>query len=169
MTQYSASAWEAEWTAAGTPKGPVVRVRVDMAAASRQGRRQVADCGQKSPSCPRSRCVLSQGAPRPAACQPPASRRGPNRSPDKREDIARAAATIAEDEQRRMIAKFQPFVRVAAMSASKPARGSSPDHYGLRRHLNEQRTGAPRERALDARETRSSEIERRSRPAQARR
>ena len=116
MTQYSASAWEAEWTAAGTPKGPVVRVRVDMA----------------------------------AACQPPPSRRGPSKSPDKREGIARAAAAITEDEQRRMIAKFQPFVRVAAMSASEPARRSSPDHYGLRKHLDEQRTGAPRERTLDA-------------------
>ena len=79
--------------------------------------------------------------PEPAATsRPPASRHSPGQSPGRRPPVAsqraaeaRAAATFAEDEERRAIGRFQPFLRVKAVSAT--ARPTSPDYFGLRRHL----------------------------------
>ena len=45
-----------------------------------------------------------------------------------------------KDEEARSIARFRPFLRVAVVTVARPEpRVSSPDHYGLRRHLEEQR------------------------------
>ena len=73
----------------------------------------------------------SQSQYRPASRLPP---------PAKRRSAAelRADSTFAEDEQVRAIARFQrlnPVVRVAAISAVR--RAPSPDHYGLRRHVED--------------------------------
>ena len=110
--------------------------------------------------------------PEPAATnchQPPAtspSPRGSHRgespvasrgeSPSRRPPIAsqraadaRAAATFAEDDQRRAIDRFRPFIRVAAVSAT--ARPTSPDYFRLGRHLaKSSASGVPREDPREA-------------------
>ena len=47
---------------------------------------------------------------------------------------------FAEEEEARSISRFRPFIRVAAVTAAQPeSRIPSPDHYVLRKHLEEQR------------------------------
>ena len=47
---------------------------------------------------------------------------------------------LAKDEEARSIGRFRPFIRVAAVTVNQPeTRNPSPDHYGLRQHLKEQR------------------------------
>ena len=45
-----------------------------------------------------------------------------------------------EDEEAKRMGRFQPFIRVATIAVTQPEpRGPSPDHYGLRQHLEGQR------------------------------
>ena len=155
MSHYSASEWEAEWTAARTPKGAIVHIKVELADASRQGRALVAGCAPQ-PACSRPRrpstCQLTRSQPLPAASQQPAGQvqSSARRPPASRQRAAeaRSAATRAEDEERQAIDRFRPFIRVAAVSATP--RPTSPDHFGLRRHLEcGSGSNVPREDARD--------------------
>ena len=162
MSHYDASVWRAEWTAAGTPKGPIVHVRVKLADASRQGRALVASCGPRAEgSAPGSQSVSRQSISRQSQTQTKShqSQSESRRSPATQTSaacrlliVARrktaeecAMEKFAEDEQNRAIARCRPFLRVAAVSAT--IRGPrSPDHYGFACHL-----------ASDARQAQSPE------------
>ena len=132
-----------QWMAAGAPRDPVVHINMQLTVASRQGRAQVASCGtppivRQSQSEPASQHAADRQPPR-------AGYQGPGRQPaslpqniirpvaaGRNEAEARASRLFAEDEQNRAIARFRPFIRVAAISATRPP---GPDHYGLGRHL----------------------------------
>ena len=70
---------------------------------------------------------------------------------------ARASRYFAEDEQDRAVARFQPFLQIAAIRAAapQPKRGSSPDPYGFRDLLDQRQERAPPRRTLDSPGTRS--------------
>ena len=142
MSHYDASKWEAEWTAAGTPKGPIVHVQVKLADASREGRARVAGCGPQPVKQGTSTCSLSQGRP-PMASRPPAGRiESPGRLPPAA--AQKRAEERAEAEQRQAINRFRPFIQVAAVSAAPKSK--SPDPFGLRRLLAwDSAPGIPRE------------------------
>ena len=195
MSQYLAS----EWAAVGTPKGPIVHISVQLTAASMQGRALVASASETSlsraqsaaPAQPRGQAGRE---PQPLArqrpglsqtCQPAILRQTPvARRPTAEE---RAARNFAEDEENRAIARFRSVFRAAAVSATPQS--SSPDHYGLGRHIAEnarqahspirsdilghaeqRQERAPPRRALDARETLSPSTKKvwKSRPVEAR-
>ena len=131
--------------------------------ASRQSQSQSPITYHQPPAASRqgpSRPRVADRQPQAASRRPPvASRREPAECPGPRTRQAaeaRASSVFAEDDELRAIARFRPFVRVAAVSATirEP---ESPDHYGLRRHLAEAPRGLPQRRALDARQTRSPE------------
>ena len=100
-----------------------------------QSRREVSR-GQQQPPPPVSRLRPGQINPVQAGAEP---------------CQAAAQRIAAEAEERQMIAKFHALriVRVAAVSVSRPARAASPDHYGLRRHIEEQRRPRRRESNSD--------------------
>ena len=139
---------EREWRAAVGPEGNRVRVRVQLADASRKGREAVASFGPpsvrqgQSPSVSRQSQSQPQGQRQPDGRQPPtASRHASSRLPatlrpppvtSRGSAEERATVTFAEDEVNWAIARFQPFIRLAAVSAT--TRSPSPDHYGLGRH-----------------------------------
>ena len=139
MSEFDKTTWEAEWSEAATPKGPVVTVCVAlMAEASSQGRdivssRHPEPTGSRLPSS----CRLIRGRPKPEA--EPYPRHAGKKSPSFDRIASRAQATaIAKKEEKAAIARYRPLVRVAAVRATQPKpRNRSPDHYGLRRHTED--------------------------------
>ena len=136
MSQSDVSKWEAECAAAATPSGAVKHIRVTLAEASRDGRAMVAGGGTQPAVPGGSKCSLSRG--RPQIAPPTNRRRSPAASalshPSQSPATARKAAALqAEEEQREAIARYRPFIQVAAVSAAP--RSSSPDPFGLGRHL----------------------------------
>ena len=161
---------ESQWAAAGAPRDAKVRVKIQLTDASRHGRALVASCRpsvasrqsqSQNPSPSASR--LSQSQPPSANRQPPAaSRLGPGQSPaayrlllvaSRRTAEQHASETFAEDKQNRAIARFRPFVRIAAVSATIRESRSS-DHYGLGRHLadNARQARSPEGRPRESRQ-----------------
>ena len=129
---------KAECAAVRAPSGPVVHIEVMMADASREGRALVAS-GVPVPTIrPPSSCSRSQGLPQPPpsgkaaigdAAVPPTARRSLR---DAREAAVVAAKLHHEDAIGRFQARF-PVIHVAAVTCAP--RAQSPDHFGLRRHL----------------------------------
>ena len=146
MSHYDKSTWEAEWKAAATPRGPVVHVRVRLADASREGRALVAGCRPQPVEPPESRCRLSQGKP-PFTPSQPASTPSPMERPQAVVQIT--AAKKAEAEQRQAIGRFQAFVQVAAVTATR--RPSGPDHFPIwRATLRRSPARTPQCKVIDA-------------------
>ena len=145
-----------------------------LALASCQGRAQVAGCQSQPASCQNqspspgashqsrnhlpvaSRQGQSQLPSARRQSQPPvASRCRSNRDPGP--EAQRASAIFAEDEQRRAIARFRPFLQVAAIrvASPQPPRKASPDPYGFQEIIGQRQERAPPRCVLDARGMRS--------------
>ena len=113
---------------------PIARLHAEMVDISRQGRAKVAGCGPQ-PAAPRaSTCSVTVGKPQTA---PPSGGGHPtptrNSPPSRSAATARdAAAKRAEKETRDAIARFRPFLRVAAVAVLPKKAG--PDPFGLGRH-----------------------------------
>ena len=137
MSEFYSAARKAEREQAATPKDPVVMTRVRlMTEASRQGRALVSSRQPEPTVVGRpSSCRLERHQPKPRTGAYP--RQAGERSPseDRTANRARAAA-IAEREEKAAIDRFRPFIQIASVRVTQPeTRQPSPDHYGLRRHL----------------------------------
>ena len=165
MSEFMSAAMEAEWTTARTPKGAIVHVKAVMANASREGRAKVAGCGPQPTEPRKSTCSISRGElpvtsptgrrPSPEAPatgyrqSPTAARRTAERDQQQAIDRYRpfiqvatvsTSPRIAEETKIGAKAHFRPSLQIAAVRATQPEpRPPSPDHYGLGRHIREDR------------------------------
>ena len=124
----------AEWEAAAIPSGPVVHIRL-MADACRQGRATVSTRIPEPSHGTPSSCRLERRPPQPASSPAYPVKAGDSLAwiADERRAAAARRAIADEEETRAAIARFRPFMRVAAGRATTP-RSESPDPYGLRRY-----------------------------------
>ena len=113
--------------------------RVALEEMARQGRIKVSSRHQEPARKP-STCRLIEGRPRSNLAPYPRQPGEKIPSEDRVASRARADA-IAEVEQRAAIDRSWPFFRVAAIRATPKElpRRESPDHYGLRAHIEESR------------------------------
>ena len=114
---------------------PADEVHAEMADACRQGRAVVAACIPKPITGAPSSCRLERRPPQPAS--PPAypAQAGDDQAIKADERRAAAARRVVADEEeaRAAVARFRPFVRVAAVSATTP-NSDGEDPYSLEPH-----------------------------------
>ena len=114
---------------------PADQLHAEMAEACRQGRGVIAARIPKPFSGEPTSCRLERRPPQPAS--PPAYPAQAEDTYAMKADERRAAAArraIADEEEARTaVARFRPFICVAAVSATTP-KSSSPDPYGLEQH-----------------------------------
>ena len=151
LNRYNANL-EADRAAARAPSGPVVHIKIMMTDASREGRALVASGAPEPTIRQPSTCSSSRGLPNPPPSRkaaigtvagPPTARRS---SRDAREAAVVAAKLHHEDAVDGFKLRF-PVIHVAAASCAP--RTQSPDHFGLRSHLeaNARRSASPEEPA----------------------
>ena len=105
---------------------------------ARQGQAELS-CHHPGPTRSPSSCRLIEGRPRTRVEPYPSQPEERASSKDRVASKARADA-IAEAEQRAAIARSRPFLRVAAVTiAPSGQHHQSPDHYGLKAHLEKGR------------------------------
>ena len=132
-----ATGLSAEWKAAAVPSGSVVHVRL-LEDACRQGRAAVATrIPEPVRGAPFSYSVVRR-PPRPASSpiNPVQAGESLNNIAEERRAAAARRAVADEEETRAVIARFRPFLRVAAVRATTP-RSNSPDPFNLGRRRDE--------------------------------